>query len=251
MKERPILFSGPMVRAILEGRKTQTRRVVSCQPPDDGDSVVVGSFHPAVVDRHGDEQPGEKIFGAYTLDGSWGIKCSYGQPGDRLWVREAAMIAPPNFGDCANGGVLDSMGRKRIVQYIASHPDVEAGRDYGLKITPSIHMPRWASRITLEVTGVRVERVQAITMEGAFAEGLQHGEPMTEMDIELMRGTEEGELAKAFGVGSRSTALFNFICLWDELNEKRGYSWHSNPLVWVVEFKKLEKNEEVACGVAA
>src|SRR5687767_12087149 len=88
MKEHPIPFSGPMARAILEGRKTVTRRVVKPQPPDGVGRIYVGRYEPAIVDRHGELQPGPGIFGAYDEDGEWGARCPYGEPGDRLWVRE-------------------------------------------------------------------------------------------------------------------------------------------------------------------
>ena len=94
MKEHPILFKTEMVRAILDGRKTQTRRILKPQP-DLGMSeferyshIEVGFYNPVVIDKYGNEQPGDEIFGAYTDDGEWGWKCSYGQVGDRLWVKE-------------------------------------------------------------------------------------------------------------------------------------------------------------------
>ena len=97
MRERPILFSGPMVRALIEGRKTQTRRIVKPQPHEDCSAIEVGRYHPTVIDRHGDEQPGAEIFGAYSLDGDWGAKCPYGAPGDRLWVKETFATTPDTF----------------------------------------------------------------------------------------------------------------------------------------------------------
>lgn len=151
MTERPILFSGPMVRAILDGRKTQTRRIVKPQPHEECGPIEVGHYHPTVIDRHGDEQPGAEIFGAYSLDGEWGAKCPHGQPGDRLWVREAFALAD----DYEVDRVLNPGG----VFYRATHSPA----DDTSRWRPSIHMPRWASRLTLEVTDVRVERVQDIS----------------------------------------------------------------------------------------
>ena len=87
---------------------------------------------------------------------------------------------------------------------------------------------------------MRVERVQEITEEDAIAEGVVASEPLTEMDIELMRGTEEGELAKLLGVGFQTSTKFAFFCLWDELNEKRGCGWTANPWVWVLRFQRIE-----------
>lgn len=152
MSERPILFSAPMVRAILEGRKTQTRRIVKPQPPADCAPIRVGEFHPTVIDRWGDDEPGAPIFGAYDLDGEWGVRCPYGKPGDRLWVREAWM----EWG-----------GTERRVDYRAT---TEVPRPAG-GWKPSIHMRRADSRITLEIVAVRVERLNDISEADAEAEG--------------------------------------------------------------------------------
>jgi hypothetical protein len=98
MTERPILFSAEMVRAILDGRKTQTRRVMKAQPWPDA-LVTVEHYHETVINRHGDMQPGKEIFGAHWDDGEFGLRCPYGPPGDQLWVREtfcAHWGAPPH-----------------------------------------------------------------------------------------------------------------------------------------------------------
>jgi hypothetical protein len=145
-KERPILFSGPMVRAILAGRKTQTRRAVKGAWEFNGDESGCGWEPP---------------------------RCPYGAPGDRLWVRETAYIAAPNFGEPGDGNCRDYEGRPRVVGWAASMDgeSVRCATDYGVKATPSIHMPRWASRITLEITDIRVERLTKISSEDAAAEG--------------------------------------------------------------------------------
>src|SRR6185437_256220 len=88
IRERPILFSGPMVRAILEGRKTQTRRVIVPQPWEDVGTLRVGVYHPEIVVR-GEYEPGPEEFGAWSEDGEFAVRCRYGKPGDRLWVRES------------------------------------------------------------------------------------------------------------------------------------------------------------------
>lgn len=168
MKERPILFSGPMVRAILEGRKTQTRRVIKPQPTQFEDpQCAFGAYGQVKDERH--------LFfweSEYPEEGSirWGL-CPYGQPGDRLWVRETAWISPPDFAESDHHWPLDNEGRRRCIGYDATMSDEgrRCARDYGVRKTPSIHMPRWASRITLEVTGVRVERLQEISEEDARA----------------------------------------------------------------------------------
>ncbi|HEP6287983.1 TPA: hypothetical protein VDA67_006494, partial [Burkholderia vietnamiensis] len=143
MKERPILFSGPMVQAILDGRKTQTRRVMKHQPPVDVSPITAARYHPTIVDRHGEEAPGPEIFGAFSDDGAWGCKSPFGEPGDHLWVRETWGVA---------GDMKHDSG------YVEYRADCKGNfNDVGDLIprwTPSIHMPRWASRITLEITGV-------------------------------------------------------------------------------------------------
>jgi len=187
VKERPILFSTEMVRAILEGRKTQTRRVIKPKP--------------WLIDPHKVE---------YNLwecgDGkeTYLIKCPYGKPGDLLWVRET-------------WGLYDTQPKdgpgKALLFYRASD-----GESYELRYQlwrPSIFMPRWASRITLKIINVRVERLQDISEEDAIKEGA------------TFRKGEWGELD-----------AFNYI--WDSINAKRGYSWDSNPWVWVIEFKRVE-----------
>ncbi|MEQ1751860.1 MAG: hypothetical protein ABL974_20730, partial [Prosthecobacter sp.] len=158
MKECPILFSGPMVRAILDGRKTQTRRIVKPQP-----SYLVESkcstYATSLVDRHGDLYPGLAAFGVYSEEEAW--PCPYGQPGDRLWVRETHRY------DGLDPNIAKQMRDPKTVQH---RSDAD---DEFVKWLPSIHMPRWASRITLEIVSVRVERLQDITEADAIAEGIE------------------------------------------------------------------------------
>ena len=156
MKEKPILFSGPMVKAILEDRKTQTRRVMKIQPRPHVD-VSVGFLD-----------------GRYT-DGSQFYKVPYAQPGDRLWVRETfglwhrASIDNPLEWDTITDKAADALERYGIRNIlIAYRADCED--DSGWR--PSIFMPRWASRITLEITEIRVQRLQDISEEDAKAEGV-------------------------------------------------------------------------------
>lgn len=182
MTERPILMSGPMINAIFDGRKTQTRRVVKPQPKWKAHNGVL-----AFDDRV-----------------NRGIHCPYGQPGDRLWVRETWAQHPDEAG----------------IIWRATDPGWD-DNDYGIKWKPSIFMPRWASRITLEVTSVRVERVQDITPRDVVAEGIYH---------------EPGE----WGPDEAYDHLIKgFAHLWDQINAKRGYSWDANPWVWVIGFKVL------------
>ncbi len=201
MKERPILFSAPMVRALLAGTKTQTRRALKPQP-----SEFVGG--PGVTLRDGSPAP------LIALDDSvepYGreIACPYGKPGDRLWVRETFghFERNENFKpDCevfyrADGNCLE----------------LEPWR-------PSIHMPRWASRITLEITSVRVERLQAISNDDIKAEGLDD-------DPRIVSGEIEGSMLTPLG---RRIA---FESLWESINGPA--SWDANPWVWVIKFRKV------------
>mgnify|MGYP000491065299 FL=1 len=193
MKERPILFSAPMVRAILSGAKTQTRRVVK----QDREGLLDCKPTPA-------------------WDAFWQcVACPYGQPGDRLWVRET-------FGDCTPGADA-VVGTKWERPWYRADAD-----DYGLlghdgegpvyvedvQWRPSIHMPRWASRILLEITDVRVERVQDISDRDARDEGAEH----------------IGDCEGAYVAGFRR--------LWEAINGDD--SWAENPWVWVVTFRRVE-----------
>jgi hypothetical protein len=207
VKERPILFSGPMVRAILECRKTQTRRVIK---PSRSQMEWMKLEH-----------NGKKLFCKYTGNGAqfylddtelspFGfIKCPYGKPGDRLWVRE-------RFAD------LDGMGfggdRYSYHASVGSE-GLRAAKDYGVKWKPSIHMPREASRITLEITNVRVERLQEITAKDVMAEGT----PDSKEDFEI-----GGPVLYSNHIWKK---------LWESINGPE--SWNQNPWVWVVEFKKV------------
>ena len=209
MKERPILFSGDMVRAILEGRKTQTRRVIKPQPSMDGMELFTilsttgpkkdeGKHHWAMMDE-------KRI--SFKHDDKELFSSPYGYKGDRLWVREtwaekSGKLAPY----CSN------------IQYRADGDDLV----WALKWKPSIHMPRWASRITLEVLDVRVERVQEISDIEAMAEGIHTG-------VCHKMGMQNA--------GSRN----EFSALWDRINFKRGFGWGKNPWVWVVEFRRIEQ----------
>jgi len=193
-KERPILFSGPMVRAILEGKKTQTRRLVKPPPPRTCQTPLIWS-------------DGWSIAGHV-------YHCPYGKPGDRLWVRETwaenagsagGIIYRADFGDkCGGVATLDLKGQEW------THC-VDRWR-------PSIFMPRWASRITLEITGVRIERLQHISEEDALAEG------------------SIGALNNS--IGDNWSAREAFAAFWQSIHGAD--SWDINPWVWVVEFQHQE-----------
>lgn len=202
-KEHPILFSGDMVRAILDDRKTVTRRIVKgpFRVRDDWPYRV----NPEVVDT------GELLYERQ-------MKSPYGRPGDRLWVREAWRRPHVNSGTDLTVG--------QVIQYRATS-DWHDG--FGESWRPSIHMPRWASRITLEVVSVRVERLQEITHEDALMEGCEGYDWVSSSPYISGPHTDSGELPRE-----------EFAALWDQLNADRGYSWDSNPWVWRVEFKRVE-----------
>lgn len=220
MNEHPIIFNGEMVRAILDGRKTQTRRVINSYGNDyhldsrlcdwglsgspeqwDGEKKIwqwTGKRPPQVNSWIWELQ--SDVDDSMTIP----VKCPYGVPGDRLWVRET-------WQNVSDMGICHPI--HNIVVYRATDPDWETMD--GWKWRPSIYMPRTASRIMLEVVAVRVERVQDISDADVRAEGVLF--PATTID--------------GFGVA--------FSTLWNSINAKRGYSWESNCFVWVVEFKRI------------
>lgn len=217
MKERPILFSAPMVRAILDGRKIQTRRVVKPQPRESISGNLVG------------EWLGRKLFGLLLPKvQDIVIHCPYGQSGDRLWVRESWNHSNFPFGPYE---------QNCDVFYRADYFDDPLGTDLersedGIlrKWKPSIYMPRSASRITLEITGVRVERLQDISEADAFAEGSECliTDNCDEQD-KLLLGLPIYESGFPYRNG--------FALRWESING--AWSWDANPWVWVIEFQRV------------
>ena len=201
MKERPILFNAPMVRALLDGTKTQTRRVVKPQPDAGADKP-----------RHLGDGDWQFVSDINQLaDSVPAIRCPYGQPGDRLWVRETFAR-------------IDGQTRPWIeTDYRATYKHGDRlGDTLGIKKrwTPSIHMPRAASRITLEITSVRVERLQDISGKDCWAEGISEIRE---------KGDEHGDL--------NGSVTHDYRALWESINGPG--SWDANPWVWVVEFKRV------------
>lgn len=202
MNEHPILFSETMVQAILDGRKTQTRRVVK---PQHEEMVATGGA----------------LLG-WTGDHWHGYISPFGWPGDHLWVRETFTYVADGF--AIRPGI--AYRADKHVEWLHAPKDgttvYNADNPECWKWRPSIHMPRWASRITLEIVNVRVERVQEIGEEDAFAEGAQLGRVL------------------GYGRLGMQSHREGFMNLWDEINDKRGFGWLSNPWVWVIKFKKVK-----------
>ncbi len=211
MSDHPILFSGPMVRAILSGQKTQTRRVMKPQPSSDFAPIAVEWYAPTVLDRSGEEQPGAEVFGVYGEEE--GYRCPYGAPGERLWVRETWLRD------------------KEIYLYKADFGKGVLSDSWRGKWKPSIHMPRPASRITLDIVSVRVERVQSITREDAKAEGVSN--------VWSWNEERNAKHPEHFRRALLNPYIANYSVLWDEINAGRGYGWDVNPWVWGVEFKRV------------
>lgn len=194
MNEKPILFNAEMVNAILSGRKTQTRRIISEKTLHlFGVAASAGQCHPIELCDQRSQ--------SYYLD-----FCPLGKPGDQLWVREAF----------AAGLCTES-----TLAYRATHKteDLEEGWGETIKWTPSIHMPRWASRINLLITGVRVERLRDISEQDAMAEGCAYGKGNGEIDLAVRPEN-------------------HFPTLWASIYGAE--SWQANPWVWVIEFERME-----------
>jgi len=218
MKERPILFSAEMMRAILDGRKTQTRRPVKPQP--DPKRIK----EPVNVDGQWCWRNGWDG----SLDGKF--DCPYGVPGDRLWVRETWCYATESLGVCpatayrADGAVKyhkfeDATIPDGTEMFNAMHSDWP---DNVTRWRPSIHMPRWASRVTLEITDVRVESIQDISDDDCVAEGVDRNPK-----------SDDGRITCGRPLGT-------FIdCVWNPIYADKGMGWDANPWVWVIEFKRI------------
>lgn len=203
MKERPILLNAEMVRAVLDGRKTQTRRIMKVQPDSSGyglrfitesfNNRETGKYFWSQSDGCGINKPRSKPF-----------SCPFGAVGDLLWVRETFACG---------------LSTKSTLAYRATHrrEDLEDGFYDIIKWRPSIHMPRWASRITLEITGVRVERLASISNEDA---------------------AKEGYPANPEPYGGQMDQWLWFRQLWDGIYPEQ--SFKHNPWVWVIEFKRVE-----------
>lgn len=210
IKSRPILFSSEMIRAILDGKKSMTRRIIKPQPHD-------------INDRTSEE------VNAAWQEGFVPVKCPYGTVGDVLWVREGFTILESNE-------IIYKADSSPAPYGLQLLPD---GSYFDGRWKPSIHMPRWASRITLEITDIRVERLQDISEEDAKAEGLKaitkdggitikYGIP----DTDGLPGTDNfGWQWQDWHIDPRMA----YKLLWESINGAG--SWEVNPFVWVIQFK--------------
>lgn len=242
VRERPILFSAPMIRALLDGRKTQTRRVIAPQP----EPWATGwSWH---TRQQRLDRGGFGIAAGFGDFGSWiALHCPHGAVGDRLWVRETFTLQT-----CVDGEeppFADSRPIRRRPEsdwegllplwtqphYRATDPAPDLccesescahcrDHDAGPHWRPSIFMPRWASRILLEIETVRAERVQAIPFYDIRAEGVS---------------CPEHDFPDGFCTSECPTLRSAFVSLWKSLNEKRGYGWDVNPWVWAITFRRV------------
>lgn len=209
MKERPILFSAPMVRALLDGTKTQTRRLFG---PERMTWPTDGRYETHAI------RGGNLVCtgGGPFIPNDWIHYCPAGQSGDRLWVREA----------WTTHACFDHLAPRNCPKSIHYMADGEIQTGKG---RPSIHMPRWASRIDLEVTGVGVERLQDISDDDAIAEGIEK----TSAGFWSLYGQADTD-------GTYS-ARASFRALWESLNGAG--SWNANPWVWVIIFKRIGNAE--------
>ena len=205
MKERPIIYNTENVRAILDGRKTQTRRTKGLKEVNkDLNSWLVSSL--ALLGNY-------KFLNTSHCEVKY-IKCPYGRAGDRLWARETWAV--DSLWDNAKPSLVSDLAS---VWYPSTASLMNIPMWVG-KMRPSIFMPKWASRITLEITEVRVERLQEISQIDAIKEGIQI--PVAECEYR-----EDGSQYIEF-----------FSQLWDSINGKK-HPWESNPWVWMLSFRKI------------
>ncbi|WP_165708277.1 hypothetical protein [Pectobacterium polaris] len=220
MKERGIIFNGDMVRAILDGRKTQTRRMV--KPTPDYPQILEtrlaesGCVFAVHANRH------------HASEGRFRWDCPFGQPGDRLWVREAFRV----MGKATDVARLmyKASERNSFTESTRTVPVDVCTKQSSQKWTPSIHMPRWASRITREIIGVRVERLNDISEEDCWAEGIDAVDGRFE-NAEII------DMAVKIGCCIEDAKPM-FALLWQSIYGAE--SWDANPWVWVIEFKHIK-----------
>lgn len=224
MKERGMIFNGEMVRAILNGRKTQTRRIMAIQP----DHSELGLRR--VIESKNGIDDGKYFWSQSDATGlksrSKPFACPFGTVGDRIWVREAFRVHS-RATDVATL-VYKASERNSWTEQTHRVPVAVCNKPATPeKWTPSLHMPRWASRITLEITGVRVERLNSIHDVDAMREGIQNLTTCSHADFGIP------------GVVNAQHPVRAFQLLWESIYGAE--SWKANPWVWVVEFKRIEE----------
>jgi len=244
MKERPIIFSAPMVRAILEGRKSQTRRVIKPQP----------TVTEVLLRQRGAWIAGESL--SDQVNAAWqhgfvDVSCPYGQPGDRLWVRET--FASWHGTEIFSGRPWPCTAYRAGRSWINGNcPDRARGEvfwrapDYkpeAVKWKPAIHMPRAFSRILLEITDVRVERVQDIDDGDALEEGIHTVEIGSGYSPRFSAFSDSWQAIVESQARAHDWPHDAFRDLWDTINAKRGFGWDANPWVWALTFKRVEDGE--------
>jgi hypothetical protein len=263
MKERPILFSGPMVRAILEGRKTQTRRVMTPQPWHDQLEFTNCKLRPGITDVFADEEQFRQNTPQY---------CRHGVPGDRLWVKETwrpwgwREDNPITVQYQADGAKRESTPTGEEPNYeewyeriaIDAAEECEAAAcmqddegayvwtgddDCPIRWHPSIFLTRWCSRITLELATVRVQRLQEISADDVIAEGIQipcdsEGHPGLCISDPRMSPHKFSD-KKWADWNLDDYARFEYARLWESINAKRGFGWDKNPWVWAITFGQV------------
>lgn len=226
MKERPIIFNPEMVRAIIDGRKTMTRRIMKVQPESNQLGLLLitdSTKHSDIGKYHWAESnaTGNHVRSKFFL-------CPFGAVGDRIWVREAFFPAPLEMQSAPPRKTMWNIAYRDGVQM-----DKLAPAEYNPTIynyerwTPSIHMPRWASRILLEITDVRVERLNAISEEDARAEGIIDGGCLN-----------CGEPEPCGCANPEPDATDAFAYLWQSIYGQE--NWNANPWVWVISFERIE-----------
>lgn len=240
VREKPILFSAPMIRAICDGSKAQTRRTAKLRVVGNITTIQVlrgehkGSFA-YLTDEHGI---------AWSPAGGDPLRpyphpercCPYGEPGDRLWVRETWAPCSEHIEERGEAEAIADAKAQMPWSTIVYRADANGGY-VGATVKrwrPSIFLPRWASRISLAITGVRVERLQAITGEAICAEGAvaraHHDQNLGKCPVSSFDGKAYVDLRSLWAAG------------WDEINGKRA-AWSTNPWVWVVEFQRIEQEK--------
>lgn len=227
MKEHPIIFNSPMVQAILAGRKTQTRRKLNYQPFEQGGEWHIGTGLRKFTSNWMLEVTIEKATGNRFKRKieiplmEWLLRFAPYKVGDKLWVRETCLI-----------------NHARDIVVRAQHAEYEnLKRDDLYKVVPSIHMPRWASRLTLEITSVRVERLQAISEADAKAEGAAFTCSLCGNDLDTDDGAEV-HAACDDREDKNASHREGFERLWTSLYGEE--SWEANPFVWAVEFRLVK-----------